>query len=366
MLTYDFSEVIVQPATFCNLDCRYCYLSTTSITKKMSVAVAERILKKIIMPACKDTIRLTWHGGEPLTAGIKHFEKLVQVFEANRVAGNVVHAIQTNATLITDAWCRFFIKYGFKVGISLDGNEIQNSKRVDRKGRNSYENIIAGAELLKKYGIDFGVISVVSNLDIIDPNEFIKFFVELGCSSLAINIEETEGKNESKRQDPLSVLNFWNGISKAGSSFPDIGIRELDDVYAWIDYVLNKSEQEAMFDKHNLIPSVAYDGSLVLLSPEFLGVSSNRYDFVVGNLLTDEWTIDDYIVRCSSSSQLIDYATSVKMCKDSCDYFGFCSGGWSANKYFENGTIASTETEYCRNMKQYLLDAVLAEIEERR
>ncbi|MDF2973971.1 MAG: putative arylsulfatase regulatory protein, partial [Microvirga sp.] len=41
----------------------------------------------------------------------------------------------------------------------------------------------------------------------------------------------------------------------------------------------------------------------------------------------------------------------------------YCGGGAPANKLFENGDFATTETLYCRLTKQTLLEVVLADLE---
>jgi len=46
----------------------------------------------------------------------------------------------------------------------------------------------------------------------------------------------------------------------------------------------------------------------------------------------------------------------VEMCRQECRYFGFCGGGPPGNKYFENGTFASTETLFCRLHMKACLD----------
>src|SRR4051794_20384664 len=61
-------------------------------------------------------------------------------------------------------------------------------------------------------------------------------------------------------------------------------------------------------------------------------------------------------------------ARGVAMCRASCAYFPFGGGGGGvapANKYFENGTFASTETLFCRLHKKVCLDVTLAFLESR-
>ena len=54
------------------------------------------------------------------------------------------------------------------------------------------------------------------------------------------------------------------------------------------------------------------------------------------------------------------------MCEERCRYWSFCGGGPPGNKYFENGTFASTETLFCRLHKQATLDVTLDRIERRK
>jgi uncharacterized protein len=59
-----------------------------------------------------------------------------------------------------------------------------------------------------------------------------------------------------------------------------------------------------------------------------------------------------------------EIARGVAMCRESCAYFPFCGGGPPANKFFENGTFASTETLFCRLHKQVCLDVTLDFLEQ--
>ena len=59
-------------------------------------------------------------------------------------------------------------------------------------------------------------------------------------------------------------------------------------------------------------------------------------------------------------------SSGVEMCRQECPYFAFCGGSAPANKFFENGTFASTETMSCRLQKQVCLDVTLAWLENHR
>jgi uncharacterized protein len=74
----------------------------------------------------------------------------------------VVLAIQTNATLIDDAWAEVFEEFDVEVGVSVDGPpELNDRYRVDHRGRGSYTRIARGMEALRRRGLNFSILSVV-------------------------------------------------------------------------------------------------------------------------------------------------------------------------------------------------------------
>ena len=105
-------------------------------------------------------------------------------------------------------------------------------------------------------------------------------------------------------------------------------------------------------------------GNLYTFSPELAGIASDRFgDFVIGNVaeaslreMADGW-------RFQRLRAEID--DGVRACRAACPYFAFCGGGAPANKYFETGTFAATETVYCRLTRRSMIDVVLAGFEQR-
>jgi uncharacterized protein len=53
----------------------------------------------------------------------------------------------------------------------------------------------------------------------------------------------------------------------------------------------------------------------------------------------------------------------VDRCRRQCEYFALCGGGAPANTLYENGTFASAETAYCRNVVQVPLEVAIEELE---
>jgi uncharacterized protein len=325
----------------------------------MSVEVIMAVARAIEEQALDRPIEVVWHGGEPLASGPKHLRELLEPFEQLRKAGKVVHVIQTNATLINKEWCQLFRDYNFYVGVSIDGPAWMTSQRVNLRGISVHTQIRRGIGRLLEAEIPYSAIAVVNNSNIAYPRELYQFFCDLGCLKVGFNVEELEGVNTNADQvEEKVVLAFWKGILEAWSQNPQIKVREIKRALSFANAVLDRKDSAWNIAPIDLFPTVAWNGEVILLSPELAGIQSEKYrDFVAGNVLETPLV---QIVRSGSNNLYVsDFVAGVKQCQDTCPYFNFCRGGQAANKFFERGTTAATETAFCRNTKQRLLDAVI-------
>ena len=72
---------------------------------------------------------------------------------------------------------RFFRRYNFLVGVSLDGpRAIHDARRVSRAGQGSFKRVIKGIELLRKYGVDFNILTVLHEANVHRAAELMAFF----------------------------------------------------------------------------------------------------------------------------------------------------------------------------------------------
>ena len=83
---------------------------------------------------------------------------------------------------------------------------------------------------------------------------------------------------------------------------------------------------------------------------------------MLGNVQTD--SLESVIATEKFQRIQRDMAAGVARCRESCDYFGLCGGGAGSNKYWENGSFNSTETQACRYRVKLVADVVLAGLEE--
>ena len=253
------NSVILQPTTLCNLDCRYCYLPFRETKHLMPLPVAESIASSVNRWAANGPgFEVVWHGGEPLSVGRDYLAALMSPFKG------VLHSVQTNATLIDDAWCRFLQDHRMRVGVSIDGTKAMNAERVTRSGAPAFARIMRGIDRLRRHQIPFSIIAVVTDPSPDTARELYGFLADLGGDVAGINIEEQEGTNtRSTKRDTETVTAFWEAMVGAWRRDGRMRVREIDRVLTFVGAVLD-GEQPDGSDRLDPLPTIVYDGSVVL------------------------------------------------------------------------------------------------------
>lgn len=348
------SQVVMQPTTLCNLNCGYCYLPDRLHRRAMQPSVASAVAASL--PLDDQCLPVSWHAGEPLAVGVESFALLLEPFHALQAAGRIQHVVQTNATLIDDQWVDLLERHGFVVGVSIDGNATLNRNRVDRAGREAFSRAMRGIALLRRRKIPFHAIAVVTPDSLHHAHGLFRFFADLGCASLGINIEEQVGTHVGGISDASAVREFWETLFDAWRSNPALEVREIRGLLSWMLTVADERPTPAA--SVDLLPSIAHNGDVVLLSPEFVGLTPSTYStFVVGNVLQEDLTT--ILRRASRIRYVSDFANGVARCYATCEYFASCGGRSAANKYFETGSTDANVTRYCLNSTQLPAQAIL-------
>lgn len=180
--------VMLKPVgAVCNLRCKYCYylekkdLYPDEKNYVMTEELLERFIDQYLNSQTMPQVLFTWHGGETLMRNIGFYKKAIELQKKYGRGRQIENCIQTNGTLLTDEWCRFFKENNFLVGISIDGPQHCHDKyRKTRDGRPSFYNVMKGINLLKKYDVEFNVMGVVNDYNVDYPLEFYRFFKETG------------------------------------------------------------------------------------------------------------------------------------------------------------------------------------------
>lgn len=185
-------SIMIKPASsLCNLRCRYCFYHNVSDIREVSSfgvmenSTADNIIRKALDFANGESIAFAFQGGEPLIAGLPYFEHFVKkVKELNTKGSPIYFSIQTNGTLVTDEWAKFFHNNSFLVGLSLDGDFKHNKFRVDENRENAFYRILTAAEKFKKFNVDFNILTVLTGYCAENIDDIYKFFRSKGFKYL--------------------------------------------------------------------------------------------------------------------------------------------------------------------------------------
>jgi len=180
--------VMLKPVgSACNLNCTYCYylekehLYPSVKSQMMSDTILEKFTEEYINAQTQNEILFTWHGGEPLLRSISFYKKALEYQKKYGRGRKIDNVLQTNGTMLTDAWCEFFKENNFLIGISIDGpQDFHDEYRRDKGGLPTFVKVMKGIDLLKKHGVEFNAMAVVNEYNANYPVEFFQFFKELG------------------------------------------------------------------------------------------------------------------------------------------------------------------------------------------
>jgi len=185
-----FTLLIKPTGSDCNLDCTYCFYKNRAPEvgqgrQRMSNEVLEKLIKdymKLRFPICG----FSWQGGEPTLMGLTFYKKVVELQKKYGSTGQIVsNALQTNAILLDEKWCRFLHDNKFLVGISIDGpKEFHDYYRVDHSRSGSFDKAMKAIQRCQKYKVEFNTLILLNDKNAAHPDRLFAFFIENGIQYL--------------------------------------------------------------------------------------------------------------------------------------------------------------------------------------
>jgi uncharacterized protein len=178
----------------CNLDCGYCfYLEKQNAFParerfRMSDEMLATYVQRYIEAQPALEVEFTWQGGEPTLMGLEFFERAVALQQKFAHGKQIRNTLQTNGTLLDDAWGAFLNREKFLVGVSLDGPRALNDvARPDKHGKSSYDDTLRGLAVLARHGVDFNVLVTVSSANVDHPLAIYRHLKGLGANFIQFN-----------------------------------------------------------------------------------------------------------------------------------------------------------------------------------
>lgn len=361
--------LVLQPTSFCNIDCDYCYLPNRTVKSRMTHATLKTVLDNLARDdVFSGNLEILWHAGEPMTVGLDYYKRASEIIDDCIPSGITLRqAVQTNGTLINEDWCRFLKAHNFNVGLSIDGPRAYHDRhRRTRSGRGTFDRVMQSVQMLRDNGIDFYVIGVLTTPALQRPAELLEFAAENGINRLCFNIEETEGINVSATLSeegtaPLARRFFDHLVESAkGNGERTPWVREVHQML----WSLRASASGPVYSDVNLpfrIITVDTTGAWSTFCPELMAMKSERFsDFKLGDLTAGP------ISQHLQASPFHDLYAQIKAgrarCRAGCEYFPVCGGGCPSNKFSEHGTFDVADTRHCCVMVKALADATIDQL----
>lgn len=162
-------HLLAKPAgAACNLGCEYCFfLSKENLhptgSHMMSDATLEAYVRQLMESSDGPDVEIAWQGGEPTLRGLAFYRRSVELAERHRKPHQRVrHTMQTNGTLIDDAWAAFLKEHGYLVGLSVDGpRELHDAYRKDKAGQGSFDHVMRTWRILREHEVDVNVLCTI-------------------------------------------------------------------------------------------------------------------------------------------------------------------------------------------------------------
>ncbi len=163
-------HVMVKPTgAICNLDCEYCFFLSKEVLYpdsnfRMSTDLLETYISQLLAAHPDDEeVVFAFQGGEPTMMGVDFFRLAVSIQKKlARPGQRILNTVQTNATLLDDTWGQFLAEEKFLVGVSIDGPPaMHDAFRRDKGGKPTFERVIRGLNVLKKYGVEWNALTTI-------------------------------------------------------------------------------------------------------------------------------------------------------------------------------------------------------------
>lgn len=324
-----YSYLIKPSSSGCNLKCRYCFYHDVAANRnianygKMKADVRQTLIKKSCAVESNAHIHYAFQGGEPTLVGLKFFEAFVkEVDEAKLPGQRITYSIQTNGTLLNEDWMVFLKKHNFLCGLSIDGfKDNHDFFRMDHQDKGTFNTIDRNLTLFKKHGIEFNILTVLTNTLAKHPHKLYQFYKQKEITHVQL-IPCLPDLNLSFNPFALTPERFASFYK----TFFDLWEK---------DYYKQEAFSVGLFD--NVIPMYANHmpfqcGMLGFCSFNYVVESNGDVypcdfyvldEYRVGNVMEDE-------LRTMSKNKLVQSFLSEKpelpdQCK-ACPFFSMCRG----------------------------------------
>lgn len=357
----DTLEVVYKVVERCNINCTYCYyynMGDNSALERPAVAAQEEItaLARWVADGCRDQkiprASIAVHGGEPMLMGASRFGEMCATFR--ETIGDVAEtsfSIQTNGTVLSDAWMRVFAEYGVAIGVSIDGDQSAHDRyRLDRRKRSTFARTERHLHELVEWADAIGrerpsTISVISRHN--NYRAIYRYLRTLGIERMSFLLPDRNA-DDPISSDQATVAAYGRALAEIFEEWlteddPKVVVRFINDVLRFfsanprrdLSFIVNGKKKKS----HQIIVArsdgtVAIDDSLI----PALDWYSTTPAYSIHDATLGEFLSDPVFRAMEAEGQRLPTA-----CRE-CSWRGICQGGdlenrYSAERGFDNPSV---------------------------
>ncbi len=202
-------QVILKATTACNASCRYCS-AVPDVEGGFRLRANElgplfEAFRPWLAADAARKLSFVWHGGEPLLPGLDFFRRAAG--EQERVFGEhrarVSNRLQSNLTLLDDAWVEFLRGFVKSIGTSFD---LVEGVRTTKNGGPVTARWVEAVTACREAGIPVGVVYVVHKGSLPRARDLYHFFRNLDeRGRVRFNPLYPEGRAAAGGADDLAI-----------------------------------------------------------------------------------------------------------------------------------------------------------------
>nr|WP_165832277.1 radical SAM protein [Caulobacter radicis] len=359
-------EIVFKIQETCNINCKYCYMYNVGneLYKQMptraSIETCEHVAG-IIIDQFKNRnprfVRLILHGGEPMLMTPAHFDERMSAITSKlrrelneEQLSKIQYSMQTNATLVSEAWLAQIEKWELRLGVSIDGyEEAHDQYRVDKKDRGTHANVVSGIRKLQDANRDgriahFGALCVI-NPDADGARVYDHLTRELGFTGFDfllpfMNWDSVSSETlEKTRQYLLSAFAAWRRDAMRGRHVEVRIFKRIMNSLRW-----GPPPSEGKLSLAHYVMVVESNGAI---QPE----ESLRpaYDGRFAQLTVHDHGLEDVLADARFYTSIVASFQTAPECDD-CALLNQCRSGQSVGRIgmrYQTGQLFDRKSVYC-------------------
>lgn len=316
----------------CNQKCQYCWINnnTSSGNNNMNLEMIDTILREAL-PLGLERVKIT--GGEPFTNN-----NLISII--NKILSfGVGIDLETNGTKLNEELLleiNDLNKIYFK--ISLDSVNISEHNALANTDSDVFTTTISNIHLLKRYAVNFDIVTVMNKINKSSMNETVKFVQKLGANNhrIILSIQPIgHGKEAKEIQLGLDeTIEMINDIYKLKCDYNNLAVGTLHSTLPPAFMPLDSIQFRPCNWGVNLC-GIMPNGDVSICAPAF-----DSMEIVAGNIfnksLSSIWHNSELFKSLSEVEELegiCGRCLYVKMCRGMCRIFAKAEYGRITSPY---------------------------------